>query len=325
MLHRFSRTELLVGQAGFARLKDARVAVFGIGGVGSYAVEALARAGVGHLTLVDFDLVCTTNVNRQLHAMNGTIGQPKVAVMADRVKRIHPQAKVRTEQVFYEASQAEALLDEPYDYVLDCIDNVTAKISLLAEAHKRGLRVISAMGAANKLDPTQLRLVDISKTQTCPFARDVRVWLRKKHGITTGIPVVYSTEKAHKPDPLVAADPVKCICPNTKQEGVNDCEAKLQLNGTISYMPAMFGLMMAGHAIQALVAEAPFVPVDHKALEVAEGIATESLDPNARHLQACSGFAGLAAVMGVPAEGAELAEASPQAAPKPQAPVGASC
>jgi tRNA A37 threonylcarbamoyladenosine dehydratase len=267
VLHRFSRLELLVGEAGYGQLKNARVAVFGLGGVGSYAAEALARAAVGDLTIVDYDLVCATNVNRQLHAMIGTIGKPKSEVMAERLRKINPHGRVVAHQTFYNADRADDLLAGPdgrgYDYVLDCIDNVTAKLHLIATAHGRGMPVISAMGAASKLDPTRIRVGDISETQTCALARDVRKELRRKYGITEGIKAVWSIEKPVAPAPEVAACPVKCICPPTHEKGVNDCEQKNQINGTISYMPAMFGLMMVGAAVQDLLAGVPVTPPSH--------------------------------------------------------------
>ena len=254
MLHRFSRLELLVGQEGYQQLKGARVAVFGLGGVGSFAAEALARAAVGELTIVDYDLVCATNVNRQLHAMIGTIGKPKAEVMAERLRKINPHGKVIAHQTFYNADRADDLLQAgSYDYVLDCIDNVTAKLHLIATAHERGMPVISAMGAANKLDPTKIKVGDLADTQTCALARDVRKWLRVKYGITRGIKAIWSTEKPVRPDEVVASNEVKCICPPTHMKGVNDCEQKSQINGTISYMPSMFGLMMAGVVCQDLL------------------------------------------------------------------------
>lgn len=264
MLHRFSRLELLVGQDGFQQLKDARVAVFGLGGVGSYAAEALARAAVGELTIVDYDLICTTNVNRQLHAMIGTIGKPKAEVMAERLRKINPHGKVVAHQTFYNADRADDLLPAdpalPYDYVLDCIDNVTAKLHLIATAHRRGMPVISAMGAANKMDPTRIKVGDISQTQTCALARDVRKWLRVKYGIERGVKAVWSSEKPLRPDVTVASCETKCICPPTHLKGVNDCEQKSQINGTISYMPSMFGLMMAGVVCQDLLAGVSYTP-----------------------------------------------------------------
>lgn len=257
MLHRFSRTELLTGKEGFAKLEDSCVAVFGLGGVGSFAAEALARSAVGKLILVDYDLVCLTNVNRQLHAMIGTIGKAKTEVMAERIRKINPKVEVVVHQAFYSAQTAEALLSDEYDYVVDCIDNVTAKLHLIATAHARGLAVISAMGAASKMDPTQIKLADISETHTCPFARDIRRELRKKYGIERGVLTVFSSESALCPDLEVAADEVKCICPSTKPQGLNDCEAKSQINGTMAYIPSMFGLMMAGTVVRHLLAGEP--------------------------------------------------------------------
>jgi tRNA A37 threonylcarbamoyladenosine dehydratase len=257
MLHRFSRTELLTGHEGFKKLEDSCVAIFGLGGVGSYAAEAFARAGVGKLVLVDFDLICATNTNRQLHAMIGTIGKAKTEVMAERFKKINPKVEVVAHQTFYNAERADDLLSAEYDYVVDAIDNVTAKLNLIGECHERGIPVISAMGAASKMDPTQLKVADISKTHTCPFARDIRKELGRKYGIKRGVKVVFSTEPAITPDQEVASCEIKCICPATKPSGVNDCEAKKQINGTMSYLPPMFGMMMAGVAIQDLLATTP--------------------------------------------------------------------
>jgi tRNA A37 threonylcarbamoyladenosine dehydratase len=257
MLHRFSRTELLIGSVGLKKLQDSTVAIFGLGGVGSFTAEALARASVGKLVLVDYDLVCLTNVNRQLHAMIGTIGKPKVEVMAERIKKINPKVELVTHQSFYSAKLEDELLASDYDYVVDAIDNVTAKLHLIASAHKRGLKVISAMGAANKLDPTAIRIADISETHTCALARDVRKELRKKYEIEQGVQTVFSVERPNCIDEEVAADETKCICPPQKMQGVNDCEVKSQINGTISYMPAMFGMMMGGRVVQDLLAGEP--------------------------------------------------------------------
>lgn len=247
MLHQFSRTELLIGPEALERLKGKRVAVFGAGGVGSFAIEALARAGVGRLTIVDFDVVCISNVNRQLHAMTDTVGRPKVELMAERIRRINPDCEVAAHVKFYSHETPE-LLEGGHDAVLDCIDKVTPKLHLLASAHAGGARVYSAMGAANKLDPRRVRLGDISETTNCPFARDVRRELKSKYGIASGITVVYSTEQAHKPFKRVA---------DVMNEGVpaEKINPIVQLNGTIAYMPSLFGLMLAGAALQDLMAE----------------------------------------------------------------------
>lgn len=248
MLHRFSRNELLIGKEALARLQSANVAVFGAGGVGSFAIEALARAGVGRLTLVDFDVVCISNVNRQIHAMTDTVGQPKVALMAERISRINPDCQVTARERFYDKDSSEELLTGDFDYVLDCIDKVTPKLHLIATAHRRGYRIISSMGAANRLDPTRVRVADISETTNCPLGRDVRRELKAKYGITRGIPTVYSTEKPHKPHREVSAE----MNEGVPAEKINPL---VQLNGTISYMPSLFGLTMAGVVLRELMAE----------------------------------------------------------------------
>ncbi len=171
-LHRFSRTELLVGTQGLSKLKDSSVAVFGLGGVGSFAAEALCRSGIGKLLLVDFDDICLTNVNRQLHAMDGTVGKSKVQVMAERLKLINPQAEIIPFKDFYAAENSDFLLAGGYDYVVDAIDHFTSKLHLIQTCMERGISIISSMGAAAKLDPTQIkgcRHFTNSKVQDGPF------------------------------------------------------------------------------------------------------------------------------------------------------------
>lgn len=251
--HRFSRMELLVGRKGMEKLSCASVAIFGIGGVGGYAAEALARAGVGRLTLVDFDDICLTNVNRQIHALNGTVGRPKVEVMAERCRAISPQAQIEPIKAFYEASESDVLLGRGYDYVLDCIDHITAKLHLIESCKQRGLPVISSMGAANKLDPTKIGVEDLFQTQKCRLARIIRKQLRKR-GIASGVKVVYSTEEYR---PLLnektgcAED---CICPN-KEDQRWSCEHRRVILGSSSYIPPIFGLTMAGEVIRSLLGE----------------------------------------------------------------------
>jgi tRNA A37 threonylcarbamoyladenosine dehydratase len=245
-VHPFQRTELLLGSDGYARLGRARMMVVGLGGVGSYAAEALVRAGVGHLTLVDFDQVCLTNLNRQLHATRRTIGAAKVGVMAERCKSINPKATIVLEQKFYEAKTAEELLTPGYDYVLDAIDNVTAKIHLLEQCVQRGLPVVSAMGAGSRTDPTRIRVTDLSLTQKDPFAKVIRKELRAR-GVTTGIQAVWTDEEPNELDAAVQ-EAFHCICPN----GENDhhtCDDRNVVQGTVPWIPAMFGLMMAGTAV----------------------------------------------------------------------------
>ena len=198
MLHAFSRSEMLIGEEGLKKLKESKVAVFGIGGVGSYTVEALARSGVGKLVLVDHDEVCVSNINRQIHATSKTVGQSKAELMKARVLEINPNIEVIAYKEMYTAETASKLLDESYDYVVDAIDMVTSKINLIERTKAMGIPIISAMGAANKLDPTKLVVTDIYKTSMCPLAKVMRSELRKK-GIKK-LKVVYSTEQPIKPN-----------------------------------------------------------------------------------------------------------------------------
>lgn len=232
---RFQRMELLIGPAATKRLCHASVAVFGVGGVGSYAVEALARGGVGRLTLIDYDDVCLTNINRQIHALERTVGRPKVMVMAERCREINPEVQVVPLKKFYEASLSSELLDCGYDYVLDCIDTITAKLDLIEQCKSMGLPVISSMGAANKLDPTLIEVADIAATRKCRLARTIRKELRKR-GIENGVKVVYSTEEFR---PL--------------QDG--EVTERTPTLGSSSYIPPQFGLMMAGVVIQKLIGD----------------------------------------------------------------------
>lgn len=251
--HRFSRMQLLAGAGGMEQLKKSSVAVFGVGGVGSYAVEALVRAGIGKLTLVDFDEICITNVNRQLHALDGTIGQAKVAAMAERCRAINPQVEVVPLRKFYSAEVSDELLGPGFDYVLDCIDHITAKLHLLQSCHQRGLPIIASMGAANKLDPTQLEVADLSKTKKCRLARIIRKELRKR-GIEQGIKVVYSTEEFRPLSAETAVCAENCVCPN-KDEQQWSCDDRRVILGSSSYIPPLFGLTMAGEVIRSLLGE----------------------------------------------------------------------
>ncbi len=252
-LHRFSRTELILGTEALERLATTTVAVFGIGGVGSYAAEALARAGVGRLVLVDYDDICLTNSNRQLHALKGTIGRPKVEVMAERIRLINPRADVLPVKEFYSAESRERLLGgEKLDYVIDAIDHVTAKIDLIATAHQRGIPLVACMGAGDKLDPTRFVVADISKTHTCPLAKVVRTELRKR-GIARGVKAVFSTEKPREPKLSDAGCRTGCVCPNRGQEGVWRCFHRRHIPGTVPWVPAAEGLVAASVAVRDLV------------------------------------------------------------------------
>lgn len=249
-MHPFQRTELLVGRTGWERLQAARVMVVGVGGVGSYAAEALVRAGVGHLVLVDFDKVCLTNLNRQLHATRRTIGASKVGLMLERCKSINPKAEVVAEQRFFEADNADELLAPGYDFVVDAIDNVTAKIALLAACRARGQRVVSAMGAGGRLDPTRIRVTDISRTEKDPLAKVVRNELRAR-GVPSGIECVWTDEEPHSLDEVVQ-DEFECICPGGENEH-HSCGHRNVVQGTVSWMPAMFGLALAGTVVNRLL------------------------------------------------------------------------
>ncbi|HXV21554.1 MAG TPA: tRNA threonylcarbamoyladenosine dehydratase [Desulfuromonadales bacterium] len=251
--HRLSRMELLVGEAGMTRLAGASVAVFGVGGVGSYAAEALARAGVGRLTLVDFDDICLTNVNRQIHALDGTIGRPKVQVMAERCRAINPQAQIEPVKAFYEAANSAELLDRSFDYVLDCIDHITAKLHLIQNCKERGLPVISSMGAANKLDPTKIAVADLFHTQKCRLARIIRKELRRR-GVASGVKVVFSTEEFRPLGEATAGCAEDCVCPNREEQRWS-CTDRRVILGSSSYIPPLFGLTMAGEVIRSLLGE----------------------------------------------------------------------
>lgn len=239
----FSRTRLLLGATGVEQLATTSIAIFGIGGVGSYAVEALARAGVGHLTLIDFDVVAVSNLNRQVHALSTTIGRPKALVMAERCRLINSEIEVTTVTEAYEAKNSERLLRPHYDYVLDCIDLITAKLHLIAACKERQLPLLSSMGAANKCDPTAISVGDLFATQNCRLARIMRKELRHR-GITAGVEVVYSTEGFRSLD--------------SGRIGVGDGKGGYQERraplGSVPWIPSIFGLTMAGTIIPRILA-----------------------------------------------------------------------
>jgi len=223
-------------------LADAEVAVFGMGGVGSYAVEGLARAGVGKLVLIDFDTIGATNLNRQIMALESTLGMPKVEAMANRVLDINPSCIVEPIRVFFDREQIANLLNRPYSLVLDAIDSFNPKITLIVETIKAGLPLISAMGAASKIDPTKITVGDISETTVCPFARRIRKRLRT-FGIDNGITVVFSTEP-----PIMPYKP-EAIPEEYREVTLKRGRARM-IQGSIGYMTALFGMTMAGVAIQ---------------------------------------------------------------------------
>lgn len=248
MLNQFSRTELLLGHDNMEKLKNARVAVFGIGGVGGFTVEALARSGVGTLDLIDDDKVCLTNINRQIIATRKTIGQYKVDAAKERVLDINPDAVVNTYKTFFVPDTADEFDFASYDYVVDAIDTVTGKIMLVEAAQKTGTPIISSMGAGNKLDPTAFEVADIYKTSVCPLAKVMRREL-KKRGIKK-LKVVYSKEKALTPiDETENSCRSHCICP---PGSARTCTQRRQIPGSTAFVPSVVGLIIAGEVIKDL-------------------------------------------------------------------------
>jgi tRNA A37 threonylcarbamoyladenosine dehydratase len=258
MLYEFSRTELLIGQEAVQKLAHSKVAVFGIGGVGSYAVEGLVRAGVGSFELIDDDCVCLTNLNRQLHATRQTVGKPKVEVMRERIRQINPRAEVEIHQTFYMPEHALELIKPEYDYIVDAIDTVTAKIDLIVNAKQMNIPIISCMGAGNKLDPTQFEVADIYATAVCPLAKVMRKEL-KKRGVSA-LKVVYSREEPRKPlESEEASCKVNCICPKGT---TRTCTARRSIPGSISFVPSVAGLIIAGEVVKDLIKQ-PDLQHDH--------------------------------------------------------------
>lgn len=248
MQNQFSRTELLIGQDGMAKLRKSRVYIFGIGGVGSYTAEALARAGVGSMKLIDFDEICLTNINRQVHALHSTLGRAKVDVMRQRLLDINPELEIEGFKSFYTSGDADFFLSDHPDYVVDAIDTVKSKVSLAKECCDRKIPFISCMGAGNRLDALGFRVADISKTTGCPLAKAVRKLL-KQEGITQGFKVVFSPEPALKPLELETNCATHCVCPN----GDAHCAQKRQIPGSVSFVPSVAGLILAGEVVKDLL------------------------------------------------------------------------
>lgn len=248
MLDQFSRTELLLGNENMIRLKNARVAIFGIGGVGGYTTEALARSGVGTLDLIDDDRVCLTNINRQIYATRRTVGRYKVDVAEERILEINPEAKVNTYKTFYMPDTAAEFDFSAYDYVVDAIDTVTGKLMLVEQADHAGTPIISSMGAGNKMDPTAFRVADIYETTVCPLARVMRREL-KKRGIRS-LKVVYSREKPMEPvEDMTISCRSNCICPPGT---ARKCTQRRQIPGSNAFVPSVAGLIIAGEVIKDL-------------------------------------------------------------------------
>lgn len=248
MLNQFSRTELIFGKEAMEKLASSRVAVFGIGGVGGFTVEALVRSGVGAVDLIDDDKVCLTNINRQIYATRKTIGKYKVDVAAERIAEINPEAQVHTYKTFYMPETADQFNFTDYDYIVDAIDTVTGKIALVMNANAADTPIISSMGAGNKVDPTAFEVTDIYKTSVCPLAKVMRYELKRK-GIKK-LKVVYSKEQPITPiDDMAISCRTNCICPPGT---ARKCTQRRQVPGSNAFVPSVVGLIIAGEVIKDL-------------------------------------------------------------------------
>ena len=248
MLNRFSRTQLILGKEAMEKLKNAHVAVFGIGGVGGYVCEALVRSGVGSFDLIDDDKVCLTNLNRQIIATTSTIGKYKADVMKARMEDINPQVKVQVHKCFFLPENAEEFPFEEYDYIVDAVDTVTAKISLVMKAKEKGVPIISSMGAGNKLDASQFKVADIYKTKVCPLAKVMRREL-KKRGVRK-LKVVYSEEIPTRPiEDMSISCRTHCICPPGAK---HKCTERRDIPGSVAFVPSVAGLIIAGEVVKDL-------------------------------------------------------------------------
>ena len=264
-LHRrFDRLGRLLGDGAVASLMQKRVLIVGLGGVGGFAAEAIARSAIGHVMLVDFDDVCVTNTNRQIQAVQGAIGKPKAWLLRDRLRTINPQAKIEAQRAFYNAARSEQMLKSPWgdgrwDFVIDAIDNLTAKAHLIATCRAQGIPVVSSMGAAGKMDPTRLKIADLADTYVDPLAREMRSILRKKHGFPTkgkmGVAAVYSDERRQWPKELTydQGQGFKCVCPTKSDE--HGCDSRALIDGTVVYVTGAFGLACASHVVNTLTRE----------------------------------------------------------------------
>jgi hypothetical protein len=248
MSRQFARTQLLLGPEAMEKLAHSRVAVFGVGGVGGYVCEALARSGVGAFDLIDDDKVCLTNINRQIIATRKTIGKYKAEVMRERILDINPSADIRVYKCFFLPENADEFPFDEYDYVVDAVDTVTAKIELVMKAQEKGVRIVSSMGAGNKLDASAFRVADIYKTKVCPLAKVMRREL-KKRGVKK-LKVVYSEEKALTPleDESISCRS-NCVCPPGTE---HKCTDRRAIPGSVAFVPPVAGLIIAGEVIKDL-------------------------------------------------------------------------
>lgn len=250
MLNQFSRTQLLIGADAIKKLSESRVAVFGIGGVGGYVCEALVRSGVGHFDLIDDDKVCLTNLNRQILATRKTVGKYKAEVMAERMQEINPEADIRIHKCFFLPENADDFPFDEYDYVIDAVDTITAKLELIMRCMEKNVPVISAMGAGNKLDAGRMKIADIYDTSVCPLARVMRHELRKR-GVKE-LKVVYSDEQPIRPlEDMSISCRSHCICPPGAQ---HKCTERRDIPGSTAIVPAVAGLLIAGEVVRDLTA-----------------------------------------------------------------------
>lgn len=249
MLNQFSRTQLLLGEEAMEKLKNSRVAVFGIGGVGGYVCEALVRSGVGHFDLIDDDKVCLTNINRQIIATRKTVGKYKTEVMKERILDINPDVEVVVHNCFFLPENADEFPFEQYDYVVDAVDTVTAKIALVMKCQEKNVPIISSMGAGNKLDASAFKVADIYKTSMCPLAKVMRHEL-KKRGVKK-LKVVYSEEKPTRPlEDMSISCRTNCICPPGAER---KCTERRDIPGSVAFVPSVAGLIIGGEVIKDLI------------------------------------------------------------------------
>ncbi|HAH07842.1 MAG TPA: tRNA threonylcarbamoyladenosine dehydratase [Elusimicrobia bacterium] len=259
---RFDRFERLVGPKALERLRCSHVLVVGLGGVGSWAAEAVARSGVGRLSVVDFDTVCIRNFNRQLQALSGCIGKPKAPLLAERLRLANPEADIRGIQAFFDKKTCETLLAEQPDFVVDAIDHVTSKCLLIKTCKDRGIPMVVSTGSGGRLDPSRVRLADLSRTEVDPLAHALRGILRKKHGFPLrgpfGVLAAYSPEKPLPPHEGFSPNDCKarCLCPQGSN-GLQDCGKKHLVVGTAAFVTGAFGLLCASAAIRTLIGQDP--------------------------------------------------------------------
>ena len=248
MLNQFSRTQLLLGSEGMDRLADSRVAVFGIGGVGGYVCEALVRSGVYKFDLIDDDKVCLTNLNRQIIATRKTVGRYKAEVMAERMKEINPDAEIRIHKSFFLPENEDEFPFDEYDYIVDAVDTVTAKLALVMKAQELNIPIISSMGAGNKLDPSAFRVADIYETKMCPLAKVMRTECRKRK--VRKLKVGYSEEKPTRPlEDMSISCRTHCICPPGAK---HKCTERRDIPGSTAFVPSVAGLIIAGEVVKDL-------------------------------------------------------------------------